>query len=69
MYDEDDSDEYHTACFSAIKRGAYKWPEDVSVSEEVLSFSLLHVCFTRTKNTNTDAAAPEDVSVSKEVPQ
>jgi hypothetical protein len=49
VYAEDDSDEYHTACFNAIKRGAYKWPEDVSVSEEVLSFYVLHVCFTRTK--------------------
>ncbi len=30
MYAEDDSDENHTASFNAIKRGAYKWPEDVS---------------------------------------
>jgi hypothetical protein len=45
VYAEDDSDENHTASFNAIKRGAYKWPEDVSVSEEVLSLLASHLLY------------------------
>ena len=40
-----DSDPTHAVMFDCIKRGAYEWPDDVLVSEEVCNFFSLFLCF------------------------